>query len=70
MNNIVDGFGDRRELEFFLDSRVIGVKKLSHLVRDSNNKGEGSIQEQNNSGHLCEDIGSWAIEDSWFIEDF
>ncbi len=58
MNNIVDGFGYRRELEFFLVSWVIDVKKLSHLVRDSDNKGEGSFEEQNNSGHLCEDIGS------------
>lgn len=54
----MDGFGYRRELEFFLDSWVIDVKKLSHLVRDSDNKGEGSFEEQNNSGHLCEDIGS------------
>ena len=54
----MDGFGYRWELEFFLDSRVIAVKKLSDLVRDSANKGEGSFEEQNNSGHLCEDIGS------------
>ena len=54
----MDGFGDRREFEFFFDSRVIAVKELSELVRDSDNKGEGSFEEQNNSGHLCEDIGS------------
>ena len=58
LNNIVDGFGYRRELEFFLDSWVIDVKELSDLVGDSDNKGEGSFKEQNNSGHLCEDIGS------------
>lgn len=54
----MDGFGYRREFEFFLDSWVIDVKELSHLVRDSDNKGEGSFEEQNSSGHLCEDIGS------------
>ena len=58
LNNIVDGLGDRGEFEFFLDGWVIDVKKLSELVRDSDNKGEGSFEEQNNSGHLGEDIGS------------
>ena len=67
LNNVEDGLGDGRRFELFFDGWVVGVKKLFDLVSDPDDKGQGPFEEQGNSGHLCEDVGSWALEDSWFV---
>jgi hypothetical protein len=70
LNNFSDGFGYERRIELFLDSGVVGFEKFSEAIRDFDDKGEGPFEQEGNGGHLCEDIGSWAIKDSGFVEDF
>jgi len=67
LDNVDDGLWDRRRFEFFFDSRVLGMKELSDLVSDSDDEREASFEKENNGGHLCEDIGSRAFEDSGFV---
>ena len=67
LNNVEDGLGDGRRFELFFDGRVVGVKEFFDLVSDPDDKGEGPFEEQGNCGHLSEDIGSMAFEDSGFV---
>ena len=70
LNDVSDGFRYVRKFELFFESGVIGFEELSDQVSDSGDKGEGAFEQEGNGGHLCEDIGSWAIKDSGFVEDF
>ena len=70
LNNVADGFRDERGFKLFFESGVIGVVKLSDLVSDSDNKREGSFEKKDNGSDLSQDIGSWCIKDSGFVEDF
>ena len=58
MNKVLDGFRDERRFEFFFDSEVIGFVEFSKLVSDSDDERKGSFEKENNSGQLCQDIGS------------
>ena len=58
LNNVEDGLGDGRSFGFFFDGRVVGVKKPFDLVSDPDDKGEGPFEEQNDGGHLCQDVSS------------
>jgi len=66
LDNVADGFGYKRRFKLFFDGRVIGMKELSDLASNPDYKREGSFEEQNDSGHLCEDIGSLGVNDSGF----
>ena len=70
LNNVADGFGNARRFELFFESGVIGVVKLSELGSDSDNKREGSFEKKDNGSDLSQDIVSWCIKDSGFVEDF
>jgi hypothetical protein len=66
LDDVADGFGYERRF----DSRVVSLKDLSDLVGGSDDKREGSFEEQDNSSHLSQDIGPRPIKDFWFVEDF
>ena len=70
LNDVSDGFRYVRKFELFFESGVIGFEELSDQVSDSGDKGEGTFEQEGNGGHLGKDIGSWAIKDSGFVEDF
>jgi hypothetical protein len=70
LDDVADGFGYERKFKFFIDSRVVSLKYLSDLVGGSDDKREGSFEEQDNSSHLSQDIGPRPIKDFWFVEDF
>ena len=67
MDDVADGFGYERRFKFFIDIRVVSLKDLSDLVGGSDDKREGSFEEQDNSSHLSQDIGPWCVKDSGFI---
>ena len=70
LDDVSDRLSDERRFQFFFDSGVIGVTKLSGLGGDPDNKGEGPFEEQNNGSYLGQDIGPWAIKDSGFVQYF
>jgi hypothetical protein len=52
LNNVLDGFGDERRFESFFDSRVVGPEEFSEPIGDSDDKGEGTFEQQGDSRHL------------------
>ena len=67
LDNIEYGLGDGRRIELFFYCWVVGMKKLSKLDGDPDDKREGPFEEQGNCSHLSEDVGSMAFKDSWFV---
>ena len=70
LNSVSDGFRYKGSFEFFFDGGVVGSLKFSDLASDSDNKAEGSLKKEDNGSGLRKDIGSFAVEDSGFIQDF
>jgi len=52
LDDVSDRLSDERRFQFFFDSGVIGVTKLSDLGGDPDNKGESLFEEQNNISYL------------------
>jgi len=44
--------------------------KFSEQNGESDDKLKSAAEQQDNAGHLSEDVRSWAIEDSGFFKDF
>ena len=69
LDNIGDGFRDRRRVERSFRRWAFRVKELSELNSNSEDKGEGAFEKENDSSHLSPDGGSRATNNSWTIQD-
>lgn len=54
--------------EFFSEIGVIGLTKLSELMRNPHDERQASLEKQNDGSHVCEDIRSKDTKDFSFIE--